>query len=219
MDAGDGAAMGMGGQATHASGAATGDAGRYAYSAARNVEAAREAARNAGSEGWQATGRGTSGLPNWAYWAIPLAVIIGVGAYVIGNMPATRQFASTAPLTAPNTPQINPPAAPSIVAAIDINNQLGQSLGTLRTSLQGITDPASARAALPKLQQTSAAVDKVSAMVGQLTHDQRRLIGFDSNAMAMTNQMFDRVLAIPGVSEVLKPTLDDLRTKLATISA
>jgi len=33
------------------------------------------------------------------------------------------------------------------------------------------------------------------------------------------NQLFDKVLAIPGVGEVLKPTLDTLRTKLTTLAA
>src|SRR5262249_9971523 len=33
------------------------------------------------------------------------------------------------------------------------------------------------------------------------------------------NQLFDKVLAIPGVSEVLKPTIDALRAKLAVLTA
>jgi hypothetical protein len=31
--------------------------------------------------------------------------------------------------------------------------------------------------------------------------------------------LFDKVLAIPGVSEILKPTIDTLKTKLAALSA
>ena len=37
--------------------------------------------------------------------------------------------------------------------------------------------------------------------------------------MPTLNQLFDKVLAIPGVSEVLKPTIDAVRTKLAVLTA
>jgi hypothetical protein len=37
--------------------------------------------------------------------------------------------------------------------------------------------------------------------------------------MPTLNGLFDKVLAIPGVSEILKPTIDTLKTKLAALSA
>ena len=37
--------------------------------------------------------------------------------------------------------------------------------------------------------------------------------------MPTLNQLFDKVLAIPGVSEVLMPTIDALRAKLAVLTA
>jgi hypothetical protein len=37
--------------------------------------------------------------------------------------------------------------------------------------------------------------------------------------MATINQLFDKVLAIPGVSELLKPAIDTLKAKLATLVA
>lgn len=36
--------------------------------------------------------------------------------------------------------------------------------------------------------------------------------------MLSLNQLFDKVLAIPGVSEVLKSTIDALRAKLAVVT-
>jgi hypothetical protein len=38
-------------------------------------------------------------------------------------------------------------------------------------------------------------------------------------AMAAFNQLFDKVLAIPGVAAVLKPSIDALKTKLASLAA
>ena len=37
--------------------------------------------------------------------------------------------------------------------------------------------------------------------------------------MPTLNQLFDKVLAIPGVAEVLKPTIDALKAKLAMLAA
>jgi hypothetical protein len=74
--------------------------------------------------------------------------------------------------------------------------------------------------ALPKLQEVTAQIDKVNGVVGQLSAEQRRaLAGLVSPMMLTLNQLFDKVLAIPGVSEVLKPTIDALRAKLAVLTA
>ncbi len=46
-------------------------------------------------------------------------------------------------------------------------------------------------------------------MVGQLSVDQRKILAGIVNPMMTTlNELFDRVLTIPGVVEVLKPTID-----------
>jgi hypothetical protein len=37
--------------------------------------------------------------------------------------------------------------------------------------------------------------------------------------MPTLNQLFDKVLAIPGVADVLKPAIDALRGKLAALTA
>jgi hypothetical protein len=90
----------------------------------------------------------------------------------------------------------------------------------LQTSLQGITDEASAKAALPKLQDVKMEVDKEINLVGQLSPEQRKIIvGLVGPAMATLNQLFDKVLAIPAVGEVLKPTINALKANLTTLAA
>ena len=37
--------------------------------------------------------------------------------------------------------------------------------------------------------------------------------------MPSLNQLFDKVLSIPGVAELLKPTIDALRAKLVALTA
>jgi hypothetical protein len=36
--------------------------------------------------------------------------------------------------------------------------------------------------------------------------------------MSSINQLFDKILAMPGVGEVVRPTVDTLRTRLADLS-
>jgi len=106
------------------------------------------------------------------------------------------------------------------VGGVDIGKQVTDSIGGLRTTLAGITDASSAQAALPRLQAATAQIDKVSGMMGQLSDGQRKVLaGLVNPLMSTLNQLFDRVLAIPGVAEVIKPTIDVLKTKLATLTA
>jgi len=106
------------------------------------------------------------------------------------------------------------------VGGLDLGKQVTDSIGTLRSTLAGITDAASAQTALPKLQAATAQIDKVGGMIGQLSDPQRRaLAGMVLPVMPALNSLFDKVLSIPGVADVIKPTIDTLKTKLAILTA
>ena len=106
-----------------------------------------------------------------------------------------------------------------MVGNADVAKQLDDSLGGLRTSLQGITDIASAQAAIPKLQEAGTQVDKINGMLEKLSTDQRStILGSVKSATASLNQAFDKALAIPGVGEVLRPSINTFRTKLTELS-
>jgi hypothetical protein len=63
-------------------------------------------------------------------------------------------------------------------------------------------------------------IDKVDGLLGQLSPEQRKVLaGVVNPLMPPLNQLFDKVLAIPGVAELLKPTIDALRAKLAVLTA
>ena len=106
------------------------------------------------------------------------------------------------------------------VGGVDLGKQVTDSITNLRTTLGGITDAASAQAALPKLREVTAQIDKVDGLIGQLSAEQRKVLaGMVNPLMPSLNQLFDKVLAIPGVGELLKPTIDALRAKLAGLTA
>jgi hypothetical protein len=73
---------------------------------------------------------------------------------------------------------------------------------------------------LPRLQTATSQIDKVNGMLAQLSDGQRKMLaGLVSPGMSTLNQLFDKVLAIPGVAEIIKPTIDTLRAKLASLTA
>ena len=97
----------------------------------------------------------------------------------------------------------------------DIGKQISSSIASVRTTLDGVSDVASAQAALPKLREATAQIDKTGGAVGQLTAEQRKAIAAVINPlMPAVNQACDKVLAIPGVAEVLKPSVDTLKARL-----
>jgi hypothetical protein len=172
------------------------------------ARAATTAARTIGDTGQRAAGAAASVSLNWLYWLIPL-LAIAAGLIYFFTRP-TEQVVQQGVTTAQSL----------TVGGLDIGRQVTDSITNLRTTLGGITDAASAQAALPKLQEVTAQIDKVNGVVGQLSAEQRRaLAGLVSPMMLTLNQLFDKVLAIPGVSEVLKPTIDALRAKLAVLTA
>jgi hypothetical protein len=152
---------------------------------------------------------------NWAYWAIPLLLLGGLLQYLFGPGPHRQQQA------------MQPAPAPEITAAnknvmvdgVDVKNTLGDSMSDVRTSLQGVTDVESAKAALPKLDAAKNQIDKVSGLAGQLTSDQRKTIAsVVAPAMPVIDQLSNKVLDMPGVGDVLRPTLEPVKTKLAELA-
>jgi hypothetical protein len=187
----------LGGAARTAT-AVGGDAARTAASAARVV----------GDTGRRAAGAATSTSFNWLYWLIPALAAAALLFYLFAR-PAEQAV------------QQSLPAVPNLtVGGLDIGKQVTDSISGLRTTLAGITDVTSAQAALPRLREATAQIDKVSGMIGQLSPAQRTMLaGLVNPVMPMINQLFDRVLAIPGVAEVLKPAIDGLKTNLAILAS
>src|SRR5262245_25152007 len=181
-----------------------GGAARTATAAGQTARVTTSAGRAIGDTGQRAA----SVSRNWLYWLIPLLAILAVLIYLFAK-PAEQVV------------QPSVPTVPSLtVGGLDIGKQVTDSITNLRTTLTGITDAASARAALPKLQEVTGQIDKVDGLLGQLSPEQRKVLaGMANPLMPSLNQLLDKVLAIPGVAELLKPTIDALRAKLAALIA
>jgi hypothetical protein len=182
-----------------------GGAARTATAAAgQTARVTTSAARAIGDTGQRAAAVSL----NWLYWLIPLLAIVALLVYFFAR-PAEQV-----------TQQGVTAVQGLTVGGLDIGKQVTDSITNLRTTLAGITDASSAQAALPKLREVTAQIDKVDGLIGQLSPEQRKVLaGVVNPLMPSLNQLFDKVLAIPGVAELLKPTIDALRAKLTLLTA
>jgi Bacterial protein of unknown function (DUF937) len=186
-----------------------GDAAQIATSAgSETTRAAAATARTIDQTGRRAASAAESTSSNWLYWLLPLAAAAVLLIYF-----AARPNEQTAPQGMNQTTTL-------AVSGGDIGKQLTNHIANVRTTLNGVTDVASAQAALPKLQEATAQIDKTGSQAAQLSADQRKQIaGLVDPMMPAFNQLCDRVLAIPGVAQVLKPSVDSLKAKLTAITA
>jgi hypothetical protein len=169
------------------------------------TQATRAAAVGAAS---QRAGAAASSSYNWLYWLIPILAIAALVIYFLAR-PA-EQVAQQGATTAQNL----------TVGGVNVSKQITDSIAELRSTLGGVTDVTSAQAALPKLRDVTTQVDQVDGLIGRMTPEQRKLLaGIVSPLMPTLNQLFDKVLAIPGVSEILKPTIDVLKAKITMLTA
>jgi hypothetical protein len=184
-----------------------GDAARTATAA--GSEAMREASASHLVDAARQRGAGAASAPsNWPYWLVPLAAATALLIYFAVR--PTEEVAQQGMSKVQN----------AAVEAPDLGKQITNSITSLRTTLDGITDVSSARAALPKVQEAASQIDKSGGEVGQLSADQRKLVaGLINPMMPAFNQLCDKVLAIPGVADVLKPSVDAVKAKLTTLIA
>jgi hypothetical protein len=168
-----------------------------------------------------AASRATSGAASsqWPYWLAALVVLGGLAWYALGR-PGSETVAELPRPAAsqPATGTVGMAPSDLTVGGINLANQVNSSISTLRSVLPGITDAASAQAALPKIQEATAQLSEVSNLAAKLTPEGKSALAKLLAAATPTiNQMCDKVLAMPG-GGVAKPAIDELRGRLDTLS-
>jgi len=161
----------------------------------------------------------SSAASQWPYWVAGLAVLAGLAWFFLGSRYADQLAEQQRPTATQPPAQVRATTGASVpkltVGGIDLSNQINSSVDVLRTTLGSITDVPSAEAALPKIREATAQLDRVSALAKQLPADGRTaLSGLIAAAAPTISQLCERVLAMPGVGAVAKSTLDELRTRL-----
>jgi hypothetical protein len=147
-----------------------------------------------------------SSAMSWLFWAVMAAAIAALLFYVLRP--------------AQNVVDRGVGTVQSVmVDGRNLGNEVTSSMDMLRSTLTGITDVASAQRALPRLQDIAMQVDGISNSMTQLTMDQRRAMReMVSPSMQGLNRLASSASAMPGVSDVIGPTLNGIMTKLRAIA-
>jgi hypothetical protein len=157
-----------------------------------------------------------AGLPRWL-WSLAAVIIVAIAAYWIWGR-GQIQEASRLPVNAPAQTTGSGTSTP--VGQIDLGKQLTGAFDNTRLALQQVTDPESAKRALPQLNDAVAQLDKLQNAAAQASEQDRKSVAamIDKAQPGLQNAI-DRVLATPGVAEVLKPTLDAFKAKLEALGS
>ena len=202
--------------------AMAGRMGQTATSAAGNVAASMPSMptmpKPAASTGEDSSG----GMPSWVWIVLGVAILAGLAYYF--TRPSAPKVAEKPAVVAeapkPAAPAVSAPAAPAAPAldAAALGKQATAALDGVKASLASITDAASASAALPKLKDASDQLDKVTGMAAALPADAKKtLAAAVGPAATELGAQMDKVAALPGVGDIVKPMLDGLRGKLKTL--
>ena len=156
----------------------------------------------------------------WPYWLAALAVLGGLAWYALGRpAPETVAELPRPAATQPATGTVGLAASDLTIGGVNLANQVNSSVGALRSVLPTITDAASAQAALPKLREATAQLNEVGNLAAKLTPEGKSALAkLIAAATPTINQMCDKVLATPGVGDIAKPAIDELRARLDTLS-
>ena len=155
----------------------------------------------------------TASLP---YWILALLVLAGLGWYFLRDHSQQLAEQTRGLINGVSENVANKMAAPNTA---DLSADLTSSVDTVRSTLQGINDPASARAALPKLKQATEQIDRINGLAAQLPPNSRKeLASVVGASMPALNRLFDRALSNPQIAGLAKPTVDALRAKLESLA-
>jgi hypothetical protein len=160
-----------------------------------------------------------AGMPTrWPYWLAAIVVLGGLAWYAT-NRRGTETIAELPAATRTATGTVGTAPADLTVDGVNLANQVNSSINTLKSALPGITDVATAQAALPKINEAVAQLNDISARAGKLSPEGRSALAkLIIVVRPSINQMCDKVIATPGVGPVAKPAIDDLQAKLETLS-
>ena len=185
-----------------------------ASAAADRIGSAPRAAMARASEAASVARRTSSA--QWPYWVLALAALSGLAWLLLGDW-GSRRVAEQPRPTATET--VGLAAADLTVGGVNLADQVNSSIAALRTTLTGITDAASAQAAMPKLREVSAQLDRVNALSGQLAPEGRRAIrSLTATAIPAINSAIEKILAVPGVGDVARPAINELRARLNSLA-
>ena len=158
---------------------------------------------------------------------LPLALLAGAGwlgyNYFMNNKSTEAPTANTTNIEqvkqvkqveqAPAAVETQAPAMSGEL--LDLEKNLGSAMGAVTTSLGGITDVDSAKAAIPSLTEATGQLGSLGGLFAKLPEAARGPITkIVSDNMQGIQEMVTKVASIPGVGELIKPVVEKLSAAL-----
>ncbi|HWX60693.1 DUF937 domain-containing protein [Bradyrhizobium sp.] len=160
----------------------------------------------------------SSAAAQWPYWLAAVVVVAGL-AWFATNRNSEQSVAETPTATRPAPGTVGMAPATMTVDGVNLANNFNSSVNTLKSTLPGITDPATAQSALPKINEVTAQLNDINGRAAKLSPEARSaLVKLIVVAIPSINQMCDKIIATPEVGPVAKPAIDDLRAKLDALA-
>jgi hypothetical protein len=136
-------------------------------------------------------------------WLAPLAIVLVAGWFLLNrttNSPAAVEGGNAGATT-----------AEAVVGGVDVGREVGNVFSTLTSTLNGITDEASAREALPQLEEVAGQVDNLSGLFGQLPDAAKTSVSsLINDNLGGLNDVISKVTALPGVGSIIQTVLDNI---------
>ena len=144
--------------------------------------------------------------------------ILGLAALLALLWAAYHFFSGDEPVR--EATQVGQPAPNLMVGDVDVGQQVTDLFTNTTTALNGMTDAASAEAAVPKLNEINDSLTKLGGLAGQLPAEGKTaLAALVSGQLPNLEALIAKVTALPGVGNVIKPVTDTMLQRLRALTA
>lgn len=119
----------------------------------------------------------------------------------------------------PATTTISEPAGSAIPATTSVTTGLRDTLTSVSSTLNGITDSDSAEKAIPELNKLNSKLSDIHSSWNALPESAKPTVTSSIQGMSgKINDSIAKLRAMPGVSDKLKPALDELESHMSSFS-
>jgi hypothetical protein len=161
----------------------------------------------------------TSGGGSWLRWLIGLLLLALLAWLAWQYLLRDRvEEEAVVPTTPPAT--VGEPAQNLVVDDVNLGQEVTSAFESATTALNGVTDAASAEAALPRLSEIDANLDRLGGLAGRLPAEGKSaLAALINGALPELEALIARVSDLPGVGDIIRPAANGLVEKLKAMAA
>ncbi len=149
---------------------------------------------------------------SWTPWLAAIAAATALWWTVFGNkLTQPHPMTTTIPVVVPPSTTLATTPLPAIVANTEVGKQIVGVIDDMKGAIAGVRDAATAQSSLGRIQEVAGRLEKVSTQAAQLTPDARKALGtYVNSQQGLIKTAIANVLALPGVSALLKPVLEQM---------